>query len=365
MNRHVSCASIVFFFLFSLLMTSFFFELANANPVEIPPPNSIFIRNDGSVSGTEKIVQNGNVYSLTDHLALSYKFIVVQRNNIVLDGAHYTVTGDLSSGDYISTGIYVDGPSNITIQNFILSNFNVAINVVHSRQTKILNNIFEKNNVGVDLHGNLSDLGYLVFRNNFVSNNFDIGVTTGFSWDNGSVGNFWSNYSGSDLNGDGIGDTPYQITQRDVDNYPLIAPVNIILRPDPTIEPVPSSSVIEPTEKPTQTPTPQISPTGTPQTLPSPSITYTPSTIHSLQPTTDTNLTPSLTPSPAQTQTLSPSQTVSPTQSPSPTSSSSPIGGNFNLQLSALWIVAAVVIVVSLPAVFMAYRLRRKQKSST
>jgi len=40
-------------------------------------------------------------------------------------------------------------------------------------------------------------------------------------WDNGNLGNFWSDYNGTDTNGDGIGDTPYVIDPLNLDRYPL------------------------------------------------------------------------------------------------------------------------------------------------
>ncbi|MGD2066813.1 MAG: NosD domain-containing protein, partial [Candidatus Bathyarchaeota archaeon] len=46
-------------------------------------------------------------------------------------------------------------------------------------------------------------------------------------WDNGTVGNYWSNYNGTDNNGDGIGDTPYIIDEDNQDNYPLTEPYAI------------------------------------------------------------------------------------------------------------------------------------------
>ena len=47
----------------------------------------------------------------------------------------------------------------------------------------------------------------------------------GTNWDNGSVGNYWYDYWGDDLDGDGIGDIPYYLidgTSNSQDNYPIV-----------------------------------------------------------------------------------------------------------------------------------------------
>ncbi len=66
------------------------------------------------------------------------------------------------------------------------------------------------------------------YRNNIRNNRFaeasDLG--TGNTWDDGSRGNYWGNYSGSDLNNDGIGDQPFYLHPRSrgvKDNFPLMA----------------------------------------------------------------------------------------------------------------------------------------------
>jgi hypothetical protein len=42
------------------------------------------------------------------------------------------------------------------------------------------------------------------------------------AWDFDGRGNFWSDYNGTDSNGDGIGDTYYIIDVLNYDRYPLI-----------------------------------------------------------------------------------------------------------------------------------------------
>jgi parallel beta-helix repeat protein len=90
-------------------------------------------------------------------------------------------------------------------------------------------NNFSGNNV-VD-----SDYGVMFYKspdnkfwhNNFIDNtqqvDFD-GDSYANIWDDGypSGGNFWSDYSGSDANGDGIGDSPYVIDSNNTDYYPLM-----------------------------------------------------------------------------------------------------------------------------------------------
>jgi parallel beta-helix repeat protein len=46
-------------------------------------------------------------------------------------------------------------------------------------------------------------------------------------WDNGTEGNYWSNYTGTDANHDGIGDTAYIINDGNKDNYPLMTKIDV------------------------------------------------------------------------------------------------------------------------------------------
>lgn len=73
-----------------------------------------------------------------------------------------------------------------------------------------------------------------VYRNNIRNNRFaeaqDLG--TGNTWDDGSKGNYWGNYSGVDANNDGIGDQPFVLprwSRGAKDSFPLMGPLLLIV----------------------------------------------------------------------------------------------------------------------------------------
>ena len=88
-------------------------------------------------------------------------------------------------------------------------------------------NIISNNTMSASQHHAV----YLFFSigNRFYHNDFNNPTqvqTDGLdnTWDNGypSGGNYWSDYNGTDANGDGIGDTPYVIKGNVSDRYPLM-----------------------------------------------------------------------------------------------------------------------------------------------
>ena len=109
---------------------------------------------------------------------------------------------DISSNGADGISISETSRSNTFVGNLVAENKNKGVNVVGASDS----NIFYYND----------------FVDN-VQNSFDTCVNM---WDNGSVGNYWSDYTGVDANNDGIGDTPYSIPGGDnQDRYPLMSSV--------------------------------------------------------------------------------------------------------------------------------------------
>ncbi|MCK4405698.1 MAG: hypothetical protein KAV43_04255, partial [Hadesarchaea archaeon] len=97
-----------------------------------------------------------------------------------------------------------------------------------SNNNLITNCTLTNNNLGSKISD--SSDNNRIFHNNFMSNTRQaLDYCTNY-WDNGypSGGNYWSNYTGDDMDNDGIGDTPYSIPggmNRDL--YPFINPVKM------------------------------------------------------------------------------------------------------------------------------------------
>ncbi len=84
------------------------------------------------------------------------------------------------------------------------------------RGNNILNNLY-----GVRLYSSHFNE---FFHNNIIENTNQADLISSYPnvWDNGFEGNFWSDYVGSDINRDGLGDTPRIIDGDNRDRYPLL-----------------------------------------------------------------------------------------------------------------------------------------------
>ena len=133
---------------------------------------TIYIQADGSIQPpTAPISSIDNVtYTLTDNIAgnvtASSNAIIIQRNNIIVDGAGHMLQGTKASG---STGIELPaGRSNVTIKNVKITAFHYGIWLYSSSNNIVSgNNITANNWAGVYLHSSSNNNS--VSGNSFVN----------------------------------------------------------------------------------------------------------------------------------------------------------------------------------------------------
>ena len=110
---------------------------------------AIYIRGDGTVDGTNSILRDGNIYTFTADLSGS---IVVEKDDVVVDGAGYSL-----QGTGIGTGISLDGRTNATVQNMDVSNFFYGIYLDSSYNNNLSNNSVTGNFYGVYLFASFNN----------------------------------------------------------------------------------------------------------------------------------------------------------------------------------------------------------------
>jgi hypothetical protein len=196
--------------------------------------------------------------------------LIIDRSNIILEGKGHL----LNCTGYINHAILLAGVTNVTIKNLEIIGGNAAVAIIDSSHCIVegvksthsiyfsgsqfntvskcnigielwggsYNNTFAKNNVYHIVLDQSSKSFNIFFLNNIILSKYPDLFSANF-WDNGSVGNYWSNYTikyphASEIGYTGIGNTPYVVMRSDyatkefpnainIDYYPLMYPYDI------------------------------------------------------------------------------------------------------------------------------------------
>jgi len=141
------------------------------------------------------------------------------------DGSHGTERSTYWNG---SSWRYIGDDYGFDLNLFITANVTcggTGTSLYNSDNCKIINNTFKENKIGIYVDDASND--NIIYHNNF-KDNYQHAYDNGSNiWNDSypSGGNYWDDYTGEDNDGDGIGDTPYDIPGgSNQDLYPLMDP---------------------------------------------------------------------------------------------------------------------------------------------
>ena len=144
---------------------------------------------------------------------------------MISSSSHNSLCGNTISTGSMGHGIEIAGGSDCIVSGNIITDSGWGIGLHSSSNNSIFGNTILNNEYGISVkHASNNSIHYNNFLNNevqesaialpYLKNNWDAGYPSG--------GNFWSDYTGEDADGDGIGDTIRVIDENNTDNYPLM-----------------------------------------------------------------------------------------------------------------------------------------------
>jgi nitrous oxidase accessory protein len=214
------------------------------------------IVSDNEVSNTfDGIILSGSSYNIVSNNIVSHNgygiyIYTFSDNNLIfannvsscsnmgmflgpVSASSEVISGNVVSNNTIlssDTGIMLGGrSSNSTLIDNVIKRNSWGIYLQGTTNNTITGNDIRDNSLGIYMDGqcNYTQFYYNDFINNSRQvNNRAASRSLPIYWDNGypSGGNYWSDYNGTDADGDEIGDTPYIIDENNQDNYPLMSP---------------------------------------------------------------------------------------------------------------------------------------------
>jgi len=154
--------------------------------------------------------------------------VVITHNNITYCSDFCMVVHDSTQVSVLENniannlyGLNVENSTQTTFSNNNITNSHDGISLTESDNNTITCNTIASNGMyGIYISQSNNNI---IYHNSFQANARQVSTHNSTNiWDNGFEGNYWSNYTGTDTDNNGIGNTPHPIDSQNIDNYPLI-----------------------------------------------------------------------------------------------------------------------------------------------
>jgi parallel beta-helix repeat protein len=205
---------------------------SNWNGISFRHSRSSILSNNNCSSNSDYGI---HLYESSDNNVISDNTCSSNGNGIALsDSNNNNISANKCSLNDIGIHLWRSSNNNAISNNTCFSNTNIGIRIYESSNNCLTCNNCSNNGYGIYLLG----INNRIYLNNFINNTNNVHSYPNNIWNspqkinyiyNGSsytnyMGNYWSDYKGTDADNDGIGDIPYYITDRNDENYPLMLP---------------------------------------------------------------------------------------------------------------------------------------------
>jgi len=195
------------------------------------------------IAGSSNVISDNSIESLLPIIMDKAYSNTIAKNNITGPASSPSLTDQNYKGNE-GIALFVNCSNNVIFGNNITGFVNQAIRIVFSGSNNtVYGNYMANNQFAIALGGLGNTVNNTFYGNTFTADSCKVQINDvyGTFWDNGTIGNYWGDYNGTDSNGDGIGDAQYTVNgfkwDTDIDgfvsfvsgqdNYPLMAPYDI------------------------------------------------------------------------------------------------------------------------------------------
>jgi len=183
--------------------------------------NNNLIRNNASLSDLGILMTNSELNYISGN---TINDNIENAININDNSNFNTISGNTVINNQLGISIFNDSDNNTVVGNTAKENAWAGIACISQSDSNfMLDNDVSDNSIGVNI--STSDCRFnTVYNNTFTLNTLhadDEGSNN--NWNLGTLGNYWDNYTGSDLDDDGIGNIPYNVSGSagSKDYYPI------------------------------------------------------------------------------------------------------------------------------------------------
>jgi parallel beta-helix repeat protein len=219
--------------MFEASPTPYILQAAQSSIVEIKNSEIPF---EILVNATESVIEHNTIVgkfagiyvasssnTIAHNIIKGIDFPMMDAAITIENGTKNTISHNVVSG--FGIGISLDRSNNNTIYANNISattstgTGGAGFQFMNSYDNEASYNEFTKCSVALNLIGSKNNKFHY---NNFLDNTKQVQDDASNKFDDGTSGNFWSEYVGFDLNKDGKGDLPYVISLSDRDNHPFM-----------------------------------------------------------------------------------------------------------------------------------------------